>query len=104
MRDLLAKGADAIVFLNPSQKHDIVYGFAITSPERVRIVPLGFDLSPFGERDKHRHKMRSRVLPRDNLFCLGMIGRLTAVKNIHLLLEAVAELKSHGEEGKGFCH
>jgi glycosyltransferase involved in cell wall biosynthesis len=104
VRDLLAKGADAIVFLNPSQNHDLVYGFPITSPEEVRIVPLGFDLSPFGECDKRRHKIRSRVLPRDDLFCLGMIGRLTAVKNIQLLLEAVGELKSHSEKGKGFCH
>jgi hypothetical protein len=61
-------------------------------------VHLGFDLSPFGECDKHGHKIRSRILPRDDLFCLGIIGRLTAVKNIYLLLEAVVELNAHREE------
>lgn len=97
----LARGTDRIVVLSDSQHRDIVSKFRIANSERVRIVPLGFDLSPFRECGKYRHEIRSRVLPRDDLFCLGMIGRLTAVKNIHLLLEAVAELKTHGEE-RGF--
>lgn len=33
------------------------------------------------------------ALPHDNIFCFGMIGRLTPVKNNHLLLEAAAKLK-----------
>jgi len=98
----LARGTDRIVVLSDSQRRDIVSKFRIASSERVRIVPLGFDLSPFRECDKYRHKIRSRVLPRDDLFCLGMIGRLTAVKDTHLLLEAVAELKSHGKAREFF--
>jgi glycosyltransferase involved in cell wall biosynthesis len=92
----LARGTDRIVVLSDSQHRDIVSKFRIANSERVRIVPLGFDLSPFGECDKHRHKIHSRILPRDDLFCLGMIGRLTAVKNINLLLDAMAELKNQG--------
>jgi len=93
----LARSTDRIIVLSAAQKRDITSRYRIAKEERIRAIPLGFDLSPFGECDKHRHKIRSRILPRDDLFCLGMIGRLTPVKNIQLLLEAVAELKRSGD-------
>lgn len=89
----LAKGTDRIVVLSSSQRRDIEFKFRIASPKKIRIVPLGFDLGPFKECDKYRHEIRSQILPSNDLFCLGMIGRLTAIKNNHLLLEAVSKLK-----------
>jgi glycosyltransferase involved in cell wall biosynthesis len=89
----LAKGTDRIVVLSSSQMRDIESKFRIASPNKIRIVPLGFNLSPFKERDNSRHKIRSQILPSKDLFCLGMIGRLTAIKNNYLLLEAVSKLK-----------
>ena len=97
----LAKGTDRIVVLSFSQRRDIECKFRIASPKKIRIVPLGFDLSPFKECDKHRNALRFRFLLGKDIFCLGMIGRLTAIKNNHLLLEAVAKLK-RWEVLKGF--
>ena len=97
----LAKGTDRIVVLSSSQRRDIEFKFRIATPKKICIVPLGFDLSPFKECDKYRHEIRSQILPSNDLFCLGMIGRLTAIKNNHLLLEAVAKLK-RWENLKGF--
>ena len=91
---LLAKSTDMIVALSHSQSRDIEFRFGIAGSEKIRIIPLGFDLRPFKECDNYRSDMRYRLLPDDNVFCLGMIGRLTAIKNNHLLLEAAAKIKS----------
>lgn len=93
----LARCTDRIIVLSPSQGRDIAFRYRIAKEESIRIVPLGLDLNPLRECDRHRSLMRPRLLPRDDLFCLGMIGRLTGIKNNHLVLEAAAELKRWGD-------
>ena len=92
----LARCTDRIIVLSPAQKRDIASRYRIAKEEKVRIIPLGFDLNRLNESDRYRSEMRSRLFPSDDLFCLGMIGRLTAIKNVYLLLKAAAEIKRWG--------
>jgi glycosyltransferase involved in cell wall biosynthesis len=90
----LARFTDRIVVISDLQKHDICSEFKIAPEGRVRVIRLGFDLSPF---------VSSSRLPRDDFpgnrrpFNVVSVGRLTAVKNHAMLVDAAAELVRPGE-------
>jgi glycosyltransferase involved in cell wall biosynthesis len=88
----LARFTDRIVAISPSQKADICNTYRIASPSRVRVVPLGFDLSPY--------RMGSEPQETDHQapYVVGIVGRLTHVKNHRLLLEAARELKDQAKD------
>ena len=88
----LARFTDRIVAISPSQQKDICSRYRIGAPSKVSMVPLGFDLSPY--------MMQPVAEKRDSrgLFLVGIVGRLTRVKNHRLLLEAAKDLKDQGKE------
>ncbi len=97
---LLARFTDWIIVISPSQRDDICQRFQITDAERVKIIPLGFDLSRFID-DKVKNGDPHGRKPTSNTFRalrVGVVGRLTQVKNHRMFLEAVKWLK---EDGKG---
>lgn len=94
----LARFTNRIVVISRRQKEDICHNYHITDPKKVTIIPLGFDLSPFKNVDSHRQPMRRRYLSGLSVgsrepSLVGIIGRLTPVKNHRLLLNAVRILK-----------
>jgi len=61
----------------------------ICKPEKIRVVPLGFDLSRFQEnQDAKRAAFRTQYLLDDNEIAIGIIGRLVPIKNHELFLKA----------------
>jgi len=96
----LARLTDRIIVISPLQQYDICQKFKIARPERVRMIPLGFDLSKFVTRETQNNSIRRRYLPHDSRSTLlvGIIGRLTPVKNHRMLLEAVRFLKDEGND------
>ena len=91
----LARFTDLIVVISPLQKKDICETYRIVGPEKVRVVPLGFDLSPY---NRHSALQKSES---QGFFLVGMVGRLTHVKNHHLLLEAARDLRDQAK-GQAF--
>jgi len=91
----LSKFTDKIIVISSLQKDDICKKYWIANPDKVRIIPLGFDLSRFTVRHNDSEKIRQRYLPRDhdNGLLVGIIGRLAPVKNHHMFIEAVKHLK-----------
>lgn len=92
----LAARTSAIIAISALQKHELCTVYQVAPPERTHIIPLGFDLSPFqanreSKRDAFRHNLN---LPSET-FVFGIIGRLTAIKNHHLFLEAFARVKAN---------
>jgi glycosyltransferase involved in cell wall biosynthesis len=73
--------------------------YRIAPTEKVRIIPLGFDLSDFEGRENHRKQIRERYMLQDDqrVSLVGIIGRLTDVKNHRVLLEAAKCLKAMGK-------
>jgi glycosyltransferase involved in cell wall biosynthesis len=95
----LSRFTDKIIVISPLQQHDICWRYGIAPPEKVKVIPLGFDLSGFKGRDDHRKEIRERLMPRDgqSVSLVGIIGRLTEVKNHRVLLEAAKCLKAMGK-------
>ena len=95
----LAKFTDKIIVISPRQKMDICERFRIADPEKVRIIPLGFDFSGYGnpENDKDRISIERFREPSRERLRVGIVGRLTAVKNHRMFLEAVRHLKNREE-------
>jgi glycosyltransferase involved in cell wall biosynthesis len=85
----LARFTDRIIAISSSQKREFCETYKITGPERVQVVPLGFDLSGF--------ERLGPPIPH-GVFSVGIIGRLTPVKNHRMLFEAVKILKSREED------
>jgi glycosyltransferase involved in cell wall biosynthesis len=92
---ILARFTDKIIVLSEQQKKDICSTYKIADGDKVRIIPLGFDLTKFdkidpapqGSRPKVNHKQHCKPSR------IGVIGRLTAVKNHNMLLEAMKCLR-----------
>ncbi|UCF82787.1 MAG: glycosyltransferase [Desulfobacteraceae bacterium] len=95
----LAKFTDRIIVISPLQRNDISYRYRIANNERVRILPLGFDLSTFSNCDKHPGNLRERYLSSKSpeTVLVGIIGRLAEVKNHCMLMDAAKHLQDRGE-------
>lgn len=89
---LLGRAADVILAISPSQRRDLVQTYRIGSPKKVRMIELGFDLSPFQSARRRRGEFRERIgVPADYLL-IGIIGRLVPIKNHRLFLHAAKQL------------
>lgn len=91
---LLARFTDCIVAISSTQKREICEKYRIASAHRVQVIPLGFDLENFLDVSRYRTKAREEILRFEHreVFLVGMVGRLTPIKNHRMLLEAVREL------------
>jgi glycosyltransferase involved in cell wall biosynthesis len=97
---VLARFTDRIVVISKSQRREICAVHRIAGPDRVRIVPLGFELEPFRRTNGPAvSQKRSRLSPKGgekSVFLVGCIGRLTPIKNHPMLIDAMAHLKKEG--------
>lgn len=86
----LAKRSSAIIAISELQKQELTVEHRICPPEKVHVIPLGFDLSRFRENtEEKRRNFRSQYLLDDHEIAVSIIGRLVPVKNHVLFLEAL---------------
>ena len=86
----LARLSTAIVAISETQKHDLGTVYRICKPEKIHVVPLGFDLHKFTEnQDEKRANFRTLYQLNDNEIAIGIIGRLAPVKNHKLFIDAI---------------
>ncbi|MCW5897790.1 MAG: glycosyltransferase [Flavobacteriales bacterium] len=87
----LARRSSRIVAISDRQKEELVQDHRICPPEKVSVIPLGFDLSRFQEEQlKKRAQFRRVYGLADDDVAVGIVGRLVPVKNHDLFLEAIA--------------
>ena len=85
----MARVTDAIIAISPAIRADLLNTYRIGRAEQYRIVPLGFDLSAFAAIDEAaRRRARAELQIAAGAPVLATVGRLTAIKNYSLLLEA----------------
>jgi glycosyltransferase involved in cell wall biosynthesis len=96
----LANFTDRIVAISPSQKKELCHTYRIARPEKVSVIPLGFDLSPYVTSSALEEKFPDPGLTPSlpGLVRVGIVGRLTRIKNHRLLLEAAKILKDKGKD------
>lgn len=88
---MLARLSDVIVAISPAIERELRDGFRIGRGAQYRVVPLGFDLSAFAAIDADARAAARQTLdiPAD-AEVVSTVGRLTAIKQYRLFLDAVA--------------
>lgn len=85
----LGRHTDVLVAISPRIRRELVERFAIAGDERFHTIPLGFDLAPLAAIDETaRSEARAALGIPPQTRVLTTVGRLTAIKNYALLLEA----------------
>lgn len=90
---LAARMSDAVITLTEALKREIADEFQVTSRDRVIVLPLGFDLSPFLNAERKNGAFRRAWNIPDDALLIGIVGRMVPVKNHALFLEAAAQVR-----------
>lgn len=83
-----------IIVVSEQQRKEIHETFRVGRAEQFRVIPLGLDLSSFAEPEKRRQSFRDELAVSDSAILIGVVGRLTEIKNHELLLQAIAKFKA----------
>jgi glycosyltransferase involved in cell wall biosynthesis len=89
----LAKKSNAIIAISELQKKELVNIHKIVNSDKVRVVNLGFDLSKFQVNRSEKRRLFSEEynIQVDDI-CIGIIGRLTPIKNHGLFLDVMSKV------------
>lgn len=80
---------DAIIAISPTQKFELIRKYRICEARKVHLIHLGFDLSPFLAAKRHKRGIfRKKWSIDDNALIVGIVGRLVAIKNHRMFLNA----------------
>lgn len=86
----LARKTNAIVAISESQKLELGTIHKVCQPEKIHVIPLGFDLSRFTENMENKRKhFREQYGVKENEVAIGIIGRLVPIKNHSMFLKAI---------------
>ena len=90
----LATATHRIVAISPRIRAELLNKYRIGRPDQYRVVPLGFDLSGLAAIDEAARARARRALQiSDEALVVTTVGRLTAIKNHGLFLEASARIR-----------
>ena len=90
---LLAKFAtDRILVVSEQQKAEINQAFRVGRSDQFRVVRLGLDLEIFADHESRRSKFRNELGVDDETVLVGIVGRLTEIKNHEMFLQTAARL------------
>lgn len=86
----LAHKSTGIIAISDLQKHELGTVFKICKPEKIKVIPLGFDLQKFHVEieDKRKHT-RDNYNLQETEVAIAIVGRLTAIKNHQYFLDII---------------
>jgi len=94
----LAKRSTCIIAISNIQKHELCDNYNIAPPEKVEVVPLGFDLSRFNNNNEEKRvQFRERFGIKDDTVAIGIVGRIAPVKNHKLFIDSIKYLKDNSK-------
>jgi glycosyltransferase involved in cell wall biosynthesis len=92
---LLAKFAtDRLIVVSKQQNVEIGEQFRVGRSGQITVIPLGLDLSIFTDHASRRSIFRHELCIPDDAILIGIVGRLTEIKNHRMFLNVVARLKA----------
>ncbi len=92
---LLARlGTDRIVVVSRQQLREINEQFRVGRREQFAVIPLGIDTTTFANWDEQRPRLRAELKVSESEVLIGIVGRLTEVKNHALFLRAAAACRT----------
>lgn len=95
----LANKSTAIITISEKQKQEICVEYKVSSVQKTKVIPLGFDLSKFSENQTEKRKaFRGQYQIEEDEVCIVIIGRLVPVKNHSLFLKAIQFVKNNSQK------
>lgn len=89
----LAEKSTKIIAISDKQKEELSGNFGIADQSKFEVIPLGFDLQRFhDDYDIKRLNFREKYKIADDEIAIGIVGRLTAVKNHALFINAITKV------------
>jgi glycosyltransferase involved in cell wall biosynthesis len=92
-RWLARLATDRIVVVSEQQRAEINDTFRVGRRDYTRVVRLGLDLGIFADHESRRAKFRNELGVEDETVLVGIVGRLTEIKNHEMFLRSVARVK-----------
>ena len=84
---------DRIVVLSGQQRKEIHEDFGVGRANQFAVIPLGLDTGEFSGSRENGNSFRAELGLGADDFLVGIVGRLTAIKNHELFLQAAAICK-----------
>ncbi len=95
----LAKKSSAIIAISEKQKQELCIEHRIAPSEKIKVIPLGFDLNRFTENQSEKRKtFREEYGISEDEICIVIIGRLVPVKNHALFLQSIQFVKNNSDK------
>jgi len=84
---------DRLVVVSEQQRREINEQFRVGRAAQFAVIPLGIDLGIYANWSERRARFREELKAGQDELLIGIVGRLTEIKNHRLFLEAAALLK-----------
>ncbi len=92
---------DKIVVISNQQYREIHEKFGVGKERQFKIIPIGIDLESFSNWQSKRNILREEIGAENNEILVGLIGRLTEVKN-HSLFLKIAKIYKENKKNIDF--
>ncbi len=100
-RVLARVATDRIVVISPRQYEEIHHTYRVGRPGQFAVIPLGLDLKTYADWPARRNVLRSELGAGEDDVLVGIVGRLTEIKNHRLFLQVAALLQKAPPGGAG---
>ena len=84
---------DRLIVISKQQSVEIGEKFRVGRSGQHKVIPLGLDLGLFADHASRRAKFRQELCIPDHTILIGIVGRLTEIKNHQMFLNVVWRLK-----------
>jgi len=84
---------DRIVVISPQQYREIHEQFGVGRPGQFAVIPLGLDLGTYAGWQGRRHIVRAELGAGEDDVLVGIVGRLTEIKDHALFLRMAARFR-----------
>ncbi len=91
----LARYTNVIIALSENQKHEI-QSFLKVNSDKIKVVPLGIDYLNADNAMQMRKAFRDQFRLADTTVAIGIVGRLTKIKNLLFFARVVNYLRTQG--------
>jgi glycosyltransferase involved in cell wall biosynthesis len=91
---LAARLTDTIIVLTEGLRRELAEDYRIARKRKFTVLPLGLDLEPFARQPRRTGAFRAAYGIPPGALLIGIVGRLTAVKNHALFLEAASHVRA----------
>lgn len=90
---VLARFSDRIITVSEAVRDALVHRYRICAADKVSVLSLGFDFAWVAQVDEWAGSLRREFAVRPSEVVVGIVGRLTEIKNHALLFSAISRMK-----------